>query len=251
MAIHSTVELEFAARLLTKAHQPFTRRFAVYRNNLFVSLVDALMTRYPAVQASVGTEFFSAMARDYVADHLPDTPLMMCYGDTFPDYLEEFEPLADYRWMADLARIERAVTHVYHAADQQEREPLDLVMSQDPDIHALKFQLIDALRIVTSPYPVVTLWKMNTGQIEPNSVDDMKPESALIFRSDVTVNIMSLTSADAAFISALRERLGIGDAFEIAIAHNTDFDLTALLTILIREKLIARIITPKTGLDKL
>ena len=41
-------------------------RFAVYRNNLVVSLVDALADTYPVVQEMVGVEFFRAMAREFV-----------------------------------------------------------------------------------------------------------------------------------------------------------------------------------------
>ncbi|MEO8121927.1 MAG: DNA-binding domain-containing protein, partial [Rhodoferax sp.] len=38
-------------------------RFAVYRNNVMVSLIDALADTYPVVQELVGEEFFRAMAR--------------------------------------------------------------------------------------------------------------------------------------------------------------------------------------------
>ncbi len=39
------------------------RRFAVYRNNVAASLIEAMVQRFPAVCAIVGDEFFRAMAR--------------------------------------------------------------------------------------------------------------------------------------------------------------------------------------------
>jgi len=247
--MHMTIEHEFADRLLAKAAPPLSRRFAVYRNNLFVSLVDALIARYPAVQAAVEAEFFTAMARDYVADNLPDTPVMMQYGEQFPDYLDTFAPLADYPWIADVARVERAITQIYHAADSHGLTPHDLAAIQDLDIGALKFQLIDALTFVNAPCPVVTLWKMNTGQIEPHDVDNMPPEFALIYRPDLVVRVKALTASEATFISALREGVAVGAALEAIIAGDANFALTPILNILIHEKLIDRIVTPNTGLD--
>lgn len=46
-------------------------RFAVYRNNVTVSLVDALADTFPVLQALVGEEFFRAMAR-VLAYHAAD-----------------------------------------------------------------------------------------------------------------------------------------------------------------------------------
>ena len=38
-------------------------RFAVYRNNVFVGLTNALARRFPVTERLVGTEFFHGMAR--------------------------------------------------------------------------------------------------------------------------------------------------------------------------------------------
>lgn len=249
MTMHMTIEHEFADRLLAKVAPPLSRRFSVYRNNLFVSLVDALIARYPAVPAAVGAEFFLAMARDYAADHLPDSPVMMHYGDHFPDHLERFAPLADYPWIAEVARIERAITQIYHAADSHELTPHDLAAIQDPDVSAVTFQLIDALTMVNAHCPVVTLWKMNTGLIEPHNIDGLPPEFALIYRVDFTVKVKSLTASEAAFVNGLREGVAVGAAFESIIARDENFDLAPILNILIGEKLIKRMITSKAGLD--
>ena len=40
-----------------------TRRFGVYRNNVYASLVDAFASRFPVTARLVGEEFFQAMVR--------------------------------------------------------------------------------------------------------------------------------------------------------------------------------------------
>ena len=78
--MHYAFETQFAQNLLAPMPPSLSKRFAVYRNNVFVSLVEALQARFPAVQNAVGTEFFVAIARDYAGSHGPTSPLMMQYG---------------------------------------------------------------------------------------------------------------------------------------------------------------------------
>src|SRR5271163_2699962 len=64
---------------------PDARRFSVYRNNVAVGLIGALEARYPVSRRIVGDDFFRAIARIYVTVHRPRSPLMVAYGDDFPD----------------------------------------------------------------------------------------------------------------------------------------------------------------------
>ena len=56
------------------------KRYNVYRNNVTVSLIDALVAIYPAVQRITGAEFFRAMARFHVRASPPASPLLFEYG---------------------------------------------------------------------------------------------------------------------------------------------------------------------------
>ena len=55
---------------------PAPKRFAVYRNNVTVSLIEALAAGFPVVQRIVGEEFFGAMACEFVRAHPPGSPLV-------------------------------------------------------------------------------------------------------------------------------------------------------------------------------
>jgi len=93
------------------------RRFAVYRNNVIVGLVDALADTYPVVQAMVGDDFFRAMAREFVRSQPPTSPVLAGYGAGFAAFIEGFAPAAGLPCLADLARLEWLRVEVYHAAD--------------------------------------------------------------------------------------------------------------------------------------
>ena len=101
--------------------EPSARRFAVYRNNVVVGLVDALADAFPAVRRIVGDEFFRAMAGAHALREPPTSPILLDYGAKFPDFIAGFPPVTGLPYLADVARIERAWREAYYA---QEAEPI-------------------------------------------------------------------------------------------------------------------------------
>jgi hypothetical protein len=214
------------------------RRFAVYRNNVVVGLIGALATRFPAVQRLVGEEFFAAMARVFVTAQPPRSPLLVRYGDNFPDFIAGFVPAAEIPYLADVARIEAARTRAYHAADAT---PLDAAAFEAIAGEALggtRFVLHPSVEVVRSAHPAVTIWAMNSGQIEPGPIEDWRAEDALIARPGLDVEVRALPAGGAAFLIALRDGAALADAVEAAMQENADFDLPANLAGIIRSGLV-------------
>src|SRR5829696_7581086 len=128
MTLLRTFQRRFSQALLDRARAtppgirsvggwPAERRFSVYRNNVFVSLTEALVTRFPVCHALVGDEFFRAMARGFIELSPPRSPVLMTYGDDFGDFIETFPPARSVPYLGDVARLEAALTLAYHAAD--------------------------------------------------------------------------------------------------------------------------------------
>src|SRR5277367_6642097 len=76
------------------------RRYNVYRNNVTVSLIDALAAVFPATQRLTGVEFFRAMARFHVRAAPPTSPLLFEYGRDFPEFIERYEYAQSVPWLA-------------------------------------------------------------------------------------------------------------------------------------------------------
>src|SRR5271163_1969018 len=119
------------------------KRYNVYRNNVTVSLIEALAAIYPAVQRITGVEFFRAMARSHIRATPPISPLLYEYGRDFPAFIETYEYARAMPWLADTARIERAWLDAYHAADA---EPLSAVA-----LGSFPQQRLAELRFVVHP----------------------------------------------------------------------------------------------------
>jgi len=201
------------------------KRFAVYRNNVIVSLLDALAARFKVTQQIAGDAFFKAMARMFIAAHPPTSPLMMFYGEAFPDFISTFAPAAEIPYLADIARLEAARTRAYHAADAAPLDPAALQSVTPDDLPYLHFHLHPSLEIVSSAYPVVTIWAMHEGLIPLGPITDWHGEDALVVRPHLDVDIRRLPPGAAAFLQRLSEGKSLAEAAECAAANHQDFDL--------------------------
>jgi hypothetical protein len=209
------------------------RGFSVYRNNVVVSLVDALAARFPAAVAIVGEDFFRAMAREFVRSHPPRSPILLLYGGALPAWTENFPPAAGLPYLADVMRLEFAIGEAYHAADARPATLGDLGLPHRRKLADARVALHPAVRLVSSQYPVATIRAMSIGETEPAPVADWRGEDVLVTRPRHDVRLRRLRPGGFAFASALRLGRGLGDAVDAGLAASEDFDPGAMLAELV------------------
>ncbi len=218
------------------------KRFNVYRNNIYASLIDVLEGRFPVVARLVGEEFFRATAKAYVSNQPPVSPVLMRYGATFAAFLDGFEPVADLPYVGDVARLEWAWNAAYHAADAEAVSIDELSDVPADQADALQFTLHPSLHIVCSLWPIVTILAANSGEEEPEPIDaSAGGEDALVVRPALSVEVRRLPDGGAAFIGSIARGATIGEAADVAIEASDGFDLQANLTGLIQSGAIAAI----------
>src|ERR1700754_4381318 len=120
--------LEAPGSVAATTRESALNRYNVYRNNVTVSLINALAAIFPVTQQITGVEFFRAMARAHLRATPPTTPLLFKYGGALPDFIKEYEHTRSVPWLADVARIERAQLDAYHAADMEPLTPQSLAL---------------------------------------------------------------------------------------------------------------------------
>ncbi len=196
-------------------------RFDVYRNNVMVSLTDALADTYPVVKALVGDEFFAAMAGVYIRQDLPAAPMLMQYGDGFADFIDGFAPAQAVPFLADVARLERAWLDAYHAADAQPLAIGVLASLGADDVERARLTLHPSIRTLASPHPVVSIWQAHQDTCTP-ALDDVPPgpEYALIVRPEMDVTVRTVDAAALDFITALRADAPLTEALDAVAAHD-------------------------------
>ncbi|OZI19771.1 DUF2063 domain-containing protein [Bordetella genomosp. 9] len=217
------------ADLIARHGKGMEKRYNVYRNNVTVSLIDALAAIYPAVQRITGVDFFRAMARFHVRATPPASPLLFEYGRDFPDFIAAYEYARDMPWLADTARIERAWLDAYHAADAAPLVAGSLAAIHPAALAELRFAPHPAARIVRSPYPALSIFTMNKtdGPITPLCSSDA--EDALITRPGHDVIVTRLPPGGATFLDSLLAGDTLGQSASAAFHAEPAFDLAANL----------------------
>lgn len=215
-------------------------RFAVYRNNLTVSLIDALADTFPVVRELVGEEFFRAMARVFVQAHPPRSRLMAYYGDAFADFVASFAPAASVPYLADVARLEMARVRAYHAADVPPLDPeaLKAVLGDPQQLLFLRLELHPSVHVIASPFAVFSLWAAHQGALNIESLDPDRAQTALVFRNALEVDALELSTGAGLFVGALQRGESLPDAAASAGGAQQDFELAQTLALLIRCQLI-------------
>ncbi len=224
--------------------RPAGRRFDVYRNNVAVSLTDALATGFPTIAKLIGEENFNAIAGIFLRQSPPASPLMMHYGAEFPDFLRDFEPLAHLGYLGDVADLELALRRSYHAADAT---PIaaDALASVSPErLGEVTFTFAPAVSVLSSPWPLHAIWAFNMQ-------DGPKPEAVaqdvVILRPEFDPEPHALPPGGLACLQSLLA----GDPLGIAAAKATEleasFDLGVVLTLLLSGNALTSLTIPQSS----
>lgn len=202
-------------------------RFNVYRNNVAVSLRDALGETFPVVKKLVGEEFFAGMAQAFVREHLPKTPVLLEYGGAFPRFIERFSPAESVPYLSDVARVEWAWLQAYHAADAASITSDALVEVSEDKLDDLRFETHPSLWLIDSDWPVISMWLAHQGTDAPDlSALPSGPEYGLIVRPEYVVDVHVISASASRLIDQLADEQSLGSAFA-AIADISDADPSA------------------------
>ncbi len=222
--------------------RPAGRRFDVYRNNVAVSLTEALETAFPVIAKLVGAANFKLLAGAFLRKYPPASPLMMFYGAKMPAFLAAFEPTKTLGYLPDVALLELALRESYHAADADPIDPTVLQALSPDALMASRLRLAPSLRLVRSPWPIHAIWRFNMdGGPKPAAA----AEDVAVLRAEMDPVPTLLPPGGGAFIAALLAQEPLGAAFETATAETDGFDLSQTLALLISANAITDIGDPQ------
>ena len=220
--------------IIGRTRQPSPKRFNVYRNNVYLSLIEAIANRYPVVVRLVGEEFFAAAARAFVEAHPPQNPMLLAYGGAFADFLADLDPVRDLPYLPDVARLEWAWHEAYHAQDAEPLSAEELGNVPPDRISDLKLSLHPSVRLISSAFPVVSIWETNTADDEVKAIDlNVGGEDGLVLRPNYEVIVLRLPPGACPFIERLQQGEPLSAAAEAATGACPQFDLQANLFALI------------------
>jgi hypothetical protein len=227
-AVFAADDARFRRDVLTPSSE---RCFAVYRNNAFTNLSEALRAVYPVVERLVGAEFFAQAARRYVHATPSTSGDLHRFGACFPEFLVSLPACRDLVYLPDTARLEWLMHEAFHAADHAPLA-LDRLAAVPPDQYdGLRFCLHPACRLLDSPYPVHRIWEVNQTDAAETALVQLDDGGVhlLVARPAASVEIEVVGAAEFATLAALARGETLGVAFERACREDGAFDAAQFL----------------------
>ena len=230
------------ADLVTHNGSDPARRLGVYRNNVIVSLVDALASTFPVTLQLVGEEFFRAMAQRFVRQQPPRSPVLARYGDALPEFIAQFAPAASVPYLADVARLEWLRLQALHAADavSVDTDAIARCLADPETLARTRWHLAPSLQLFSAPVAAVSIWAAHQegSGLALEHVDVAQAESAWVFRSELDVMVLQTAPGEHALAQALHGSAPLGEAVAQAQRQHADLDVSQALAQLLRHGLM-------------
>lgn len=204
-------------------------RLSIYRNTFTQTLIRALRLSYPAVDRLVGAAFFDAAAADFVVQRPPRSCFLDEFGGDFSAFLEQFAPAASVPYLADVARLEWAVSRALHAPDAEPLSVASLGSVDTADYAQICFTPHPSVSLIHTIFPADVIW---SAVLEDNDAAlaamDLAagPAWLIVQRGPSSVDIERLDEALWRFVSALCAGCPLGTA----LGEHPGIDATAALT---------------------
>ena len=217
-------------------------RFAIYRNNIVVSLVDALAEQFPVAAELVGDSFFRAMARVFVQQHPPPSRLITFVGAQFASFVASFPPASAVPYLADMVRLEMSRIQACHAADADALPAAAIggAMHDPERLAQLCFALHPSVHLLSSPHAIFSLWAAHQGALDITQVDPDTAQHVLVFRDTLDVQVQQISAGGWTFLTGLLGREPLAQAAAVATDADPQFDLAETILLLLRHRLVTR-----------
>ncbi len=222
---------------LTGRHEDSFASFAVYRNNVAFGLRQVLRDKFPLLGVLLGAQAFEDLIGYYVDIEPPRSPLLVDYGESFPDFLDGLPSLESLAFASDVARLEWAMQQAYYAADHVPMAATDIANLTPEDVLNFCPRFAPCVQILASPWPIYQLWQFLKHDSEQPTFSATQAETVMVFRFDYEIQLTLLTPEKHAFLIYLADGRSIGDAMVEAHLALEDFD--AIFVQLVTHKLIA------------
>ena len=227
----------------------------IYHNNFIENGIRALAITFPSVEGLIGQDSFRILAKHYLIDE-PKTQFDWGeYGDSFSEYIDEQEALAEYPFLGEAAELDWLIHQVQRDGDL-EFQAETFAKLETEDSERLRFIPAPGLSLMPSWFPVVDLYQLvhdpylqseegvlarqellkNITKSINNAINSEPPRSLVLWRAEYKAEFEYLSDAEALVIQKILSGDSVSQIIEALGEHN--LDLVTWLTNAITKKLI-------------
>jgi hypothetical protein len=203
-------------------------RLDIYANMYFYRIRDALKEDFPATLAVLGDDNFHNLVTGYMLEYPPTEPSISYCGQHLADYLRDHPPHENAPFVADLAKLERAVVEVFSGPDDAALDPDALRATPAEDWPAMKLRIHPAAQILALEWRVSELLRA-VEEGHPWKPAERFAVKVLVWRHNARVFYRDLERAEADALEAAPRGATFAEICDIVAANTDDQDPVATM----------------------
>ncbi len=179
------------------------QRMNIYTNAYYGRLVEALAGDYPAVQALLGEEAFTALCHDYIQAHPSTHYSLRWFGRHLPAFLADAPDSRERPCLAELARLEWTFVNAFDAADARVLDESAVTTIAPEAWPGITIEFHPSVYLVDYHWNILDLWRTVREREDMPPPGALPRESAcLIWRQDLTTRYRILETDEAEALKA-------------------------------------------------
>ena len=203
-------------------------RVDIYANMYFYRIRDALKEDFPATLAVLGDDNFHNLVTGYLIEYPPTEPSISYCGRYLADYLRDHPLRKAAPFVAELAKLERAVVEVFQGPDDAVLNPDSLRAIPPEDWPAMKLRIHPAAQILALE------WQVSEPLRAVEEGHSWKPAErgavkVLVWRRNAHVFYRDLERAEAEAIEAASRGATFAEICDVVAANADDQDPVATM----------------------
>ena len=193
----------------------------IYSNNVSGTLIKVLAAAFPACRRILGESCFNGIARCLIAQCPSEHADLNRYGARFSDFLDHWTAtraaFSDYRYLGDLARLERYCHTAYYAADDPPFDFTAFARAGRDARDRLQFQLAHSLRLLESKYPLMEIRDANLSDGDAAQVRAVQlPEHLVVSRPALRVRVERIDAISFRILAACHDGMTLAGIANIS-----------------------------------
>ncbi len=205
----------------------YAHRIEAHRGNTQMSIQNALISAYSVVERLVGEEYMQDLAHVFVQKYPPKSASLTLYGDEFPAFLAEFEPVQkELPWLPAVAKLDQIWFAAYEAKDEPHLTAKDLENNAPQQLPILAPGLHASVQVLRFKIPAYSIWRTNKQDKDIIPVDIKSGDEWTVFwRHKNTVHHEAITQAQYVFLNNIEAGLNFATSYAEACRFDRGFNL--------------------------
>jgi Putative DNA-binding domain len=203
-------------------------RVDIYANGYFYRLLECLNEEFPATLAVVGSDNFSALVRDYLLVWPPAEPSIFYAGRYLPEFISNHSLVKRWPFVADLAKLERTLLEVFHAADAPVLREECMRAIPAHQWSSVKLETHPAVQILHNKWRVTEILNAVESGAEWNHPQHQQI-TVLVWRQSAQVNYRDVDHVESRALELMSRGARFADICEVIRGCAEGLDQVALI----------------------